>query len=131
MSSSNSITTPAFHANVNRLIKKTTEPCEPVNYRGAKYISDEKYVLLHEEEQHLADDLAFLAQTRSGPDFVSAVTIEQCLSPPSLIIRLASNKTPTAKTVEDLRRVVHVVAESATTGSLLSGQRSSSMIDVQ
>lgn len=80
-----------FHENVVKLITRTGEPHDPVNYRGRHYESDTKYVLLHEEERHLADDIAFLAQRLSGPNSISAVTVEQCLEPPSLIVRLAAN----------------------------------------
>lgn len=105
-----------FHANVFRLFKKSQEPCEPVNYRGREYISTGNYVLLHEEEQHLADSIAFLGQTKEGPNCVSAVTVEQYLSPPSLTIRLASNKTPSLQTVDRLSQVLETVAEYARQG---------------
>lgn len=105
-----------FHTNVVKLLEKTNEPCEPVNYLGREYVSREDYVLLHEEEQHLADGIAFLARAKEGPKYISAVTLEQSISPASLIIRLSSNTTPSNENFEGLRRVLDTVAEYARAG---------------
>ncbi|EDN95420.1 hypothetical protein SS1G_11298 [Sclerotinia sclerotiorum 1980 UF-70] len=57
----------AFHNIVHQLFQKTQEPVRPRNYRGATFQRSEKYVLLHEEEQHLADHIAVLTQAKGGP----------------------------------------------------------------
>lgn len=117
MASSSAIRT-NFHSNVTKLYQKTREPSAPINYRGRQYTSSSSYVLLHEEEQHLADGLAFLAQSKEGPDCVSAVMLEQRVLSGSmgLVVRLASNKTPAAKTVEGLRVFLEAVGEYARAG---------------
>lgn len=105
-----------FHRNVTELFKKTQEPCGPENYRGRTFPRSDDYVLLHEEEQHLADHLAFLAQAQEGPDFVSAVMLEECRNPPSLTVRLAANKSPPARVVQGLREVLEAVDLCAQSG---------------
>jgi len=72
-----SIIAQAFHQNVARPFEETHEPCEPVGYQGQQFDSSAAYILKNEEEQHLADNIAFLAQIRSGPRFISAATFEQ------------------------------------------------------
>ncbi|QSZ33466.1 hypothetical protein DSL72_005034 [Monilinia vaccinii-corymbosi] len=115
---------PDFHKAVDKLLAKTNEPCKPVNYRGAPHLQSSKYHLLHEEEQHLADYLAFLAQTSPDPFRVSAVTIEESSTPPSLCIRLAANKTPASTTVTGLRSCLNTVEEFARTGTNRDGHES-------
>lgn len=110
----------AFHQNVVRLLVKTNEPCKPEGYRGRRFESSPAYVLLHEEEQHLADNLAFLTQTRSGPHFVSAVTLVQGSRSQSFVVRLAANKTPSVQVVERLQAVLETVRECAGAGTILS-----------
>ncbi|KAJ8064121.1 hypothetical protein OCU04_007957 [Sclerotinia nivalis] len=107
---------PGFHKAVRQLLAKTDKPCKPVNYRGKPHIRSSKHVLLHEEEQHLADHLAFLAQTSPDPFCVSAIMIEESSTPPSLHIRLAANKTPTAKSVSGLKNCLKTVEKFAKTG---------------
>lgn len=106
----------AFHRNVVALIKKTTEPCPPRSYRELEYPKSEDYILLYEEEQHLADGIAFLAQTKTGGKFVSAVTLEQSVNPPSLTIRLASNEPPATEVRRDLKAALKVVQSYAQAG---------------
>ncbi|KAF7876818.1 hypothetical protein EAF04_001901 [Stromatinia cepivora] len=108
---------PGFHKAVRQLLAKTDKPCKPVNYRGKPHIRSAKYVLLHEEEQHLADHLASLAQTSPDPFCVSAIMIEESSTPPSLHIRLAANKTPTAKSVAGLKDCLKTVEKFAKTGT--------------
>ncbi|CAD6443249.1 06f1a003-dff2-4b43-a961-2840998a1fbb [Sclerotinia trifoliorum] len=105
----------AFHNIVQELFHKTQEPVRPRNYRGATFQQSEKYVLLHEEEQHLSDHIAVLTQAKGGPHDVSVATIEECHEryPPSLTIRIASNQTPSLKTVDGLRRCLDIVEEIA------------------
>ncbi|CZR64280.1 uncharacterized protein PAC_14178 [Phialocephala subalpina] len=105
-----------FHSNVVKLYQKTQEPSAPVNYRGRQYLSTEDYVLLHEEEQHLADGIAVLAHSKVSPNCVSAVMLEQSFNPPSLVVRLASNKTPSLPTVKELRNLLNITADYARAG---------------
>jgi hypothetical protein len=57
---------------------------------------------------------------KEGPDFVSAVVLEQrnsdSVESAGLLIRLASNKTPTVKTIDGLRGLLEVVVGYARAG---------------
>jgi hypothetical protein len=106
----------SFYTNLFRLAEKNDEPCERVNYRGRDYPTSDGYVLKHEEEQHLADHLAFLACAEEGAKTVSAVTLEETQSPLSLTVRLASNETPSPKVVNDMRIFLGIVEDYARAG---------------
>ena len=105
-----------FHKNIVELAKRTDQPCAPQCYRSGVFPRSNSYILLHEEEQHLADQVAFLAQTKSGPEVVSAVTLEECHRPPSLTFRLASNRLRQPEVVEGLREILKVVEEYSLAG---------------
>ncbi|KAF5874763.1 putative zf-mynd domain-containing protein [Botrytis fragariae] len=104
-----------FHEIVQQLFPKTQEPIEPQNYRSGTSRQSNSYTLLHEEEQHLADHIAVLAQAKEGATGVSAAMIEECDSrdSSSLTIRIASNETPLPKTVDELCRCLDIVEEAA------------------
>ncbi|TAQ84287.1 hypothetical protein B7494_g7392 [Chlorociboria aeruginascens] len=73
-----------FHSNV---ASKAPEPSPPEYYRDKSFPVSTDYLLLHKEEQHLADNLAFLSQAEGGAFYVSAVTREECRTPPSLTVQ--------------------------------------------
>lgn len=107
-----------FHRNITKLLQKTDQPGEAENYGEfpSPKTSEIGHLLLVEEEQHLADHIAFLAQTKSGPETVSAVTLEEGQSPPSLKFRLASNRQRSPGVIEQLRAVLQIVEEYARIG---------------
>ncbi|TGO55061.1 hypothetical protein BCON_0097g00170 [Botryotinia convoluta] len=104
-----------FHEIVQQLFLKTQKPIRPQNYRSGIFRQSKSYILLHEEEQHLADHVAVLAQAKEGATGVSAAMIEECngRDSPSLTIRIASNETPLPETVDGLRRCLDIVEEAA------------------
>ncbi|TGO20370.1 hypothetical protein BPAE_0302g00050 [Botrytis paeoniae] len=104
-----------FHEIAQQLFLKTQEPTRPQNYRSGTFRQSKSYILLHEEEQHLADHIAVLAQAKEGATGVSAAMIEECngRDSSSLTIRIASNETPLAETVDGLRRCLGIVEEAA------------------
>ena len=94
-------------------------PREPQDYRtrgDLRPVSDQ-YTLSYEQELHIADHFAFLAHVEEGVGFVSAVTLEEYHNPPSLIIRLASNHTPTAEVIDGLGKILEIVKEHALKGT--------------
>lgn len=108
-----------LHENIIRLIDKTCEPCPPQNYRDQKFPLSDAHTLLHEEEQHLADNLAFLAQNKAGSETVSAVTIEERRDPHSLTVRIAANRTPSIEVVDGIKDILQVVETYARNGETL------------
>jgi hypothetical protein len=115
-------TSGTFYNNVNAL-SKTLPYHQAVqvaqNYRLKESQDHRKsgdYVLSYEEELHLADHFAFLAHFREGPEFVSAVTIEESLHPPAFTVRLASNHTPKLVVTEGLKKILQIVKDHAIEG---------------
>ncbi|TGO33165.1 hypothetical protein BHYA_0262g00020 [Botrytis hyacinthi] len=104
-----------FHELAQQLFLTTQEPIRPQNYRGGTFRRSKSYILLHEEEQHLADHIAVLAQAKEGAAGVLAAMIEECNGrhSPSLTIQIASNETPLPETVDGLRRCSDAVEEAA------------------
>jgi hypothetical protein len=66
------------------------------------------------------DGIAFLAHTKEDSKCVSAATLQQSLEPPSIQIRLASNKTPIDQIVDELEKFLGIVEEYARTGTVKS-----------
>lgn len=62
-----------------------------------------------EDEFHLANQIAFLASYKEGVHYVSAATVQERTTPPALLIRLASNKTPNDFVVQKLRGIFKVI----------------------
>ncbi|KAF7917464.1 uncharacterized protein EAE98_010227 [Botrytis deweyae] len=104
-----------FHEIAQQLFLKTREPIRPQNYRSGTFRQSKSYTLLHEEEQHLADHIAVLAQAKEGATGVSAAMIEEGSgrNSSSLTIRIASNETPLPETVDGLRRCLDIVEKAA------------------
>ncbi|TGO16838.1 hypothetical protein BTUL_0023g00110 [Botrytis tulipae] len=104
-----------FHELAQQLFLNTQEPIRPQNYRSGTFRQSKSHIILHEEEQHLADHIAVLAQAKEGAAGVSAAMIEECndRDSPSLTIRIASNETPLPETVDGLRRCLDIVEEAA------------------
>lgn len=108
-----------FHEIAQQLFLKTQEPIRPQNYRSGAFRQSKSYALLHEEEQHLADHIAVLAQAKEGATGVSAAMIEEGSgrNSSSLTIRIASNETPLPETVDGLRRCLDIVEKAAREGA--------------
>ncbi|KAJ5791726.1 uncharacterized protein N7518_008737 [Penicillium psychrosexuale] len=69
---------------------------------------------MSEDEMQLADDIAFLGQAEEGAKNVTAVTLQE--KAPGLVICLASNHTPSDKTVLELNKTMALVSEYASEG---------------
>lgn len=110
-----------FHIMVQKLYSKTQEPTRPINYRGGTFHQSKEYTLLHEEEQHLADHIAVLAHTKDDAHYVSAATLQECQGScrSSLNIRIASNKTPSGRTVDGMQKCLAIVERFACEGWLI------------
>jgi hypothetical protein len=113
-----------FHRQITKLYKWNGAPASPVNYRHLKQHESSRYVLSTAEEIHLADHIAFLAQRKSGPKNVSAVTIEEHCGKDGgdsrMIIRIAANRTPQKEVVTGLMGIMEIVARYAAAGEFTS-----------
>ncbi|KAL2698638.1 hypothetical protein AAEP93_010026 [Penicillium crustosum] len=103
-----------FYQAVRNLRNLTNQPSEEHSYRTYPLSQSEKYLLKAEDEMQLADDIAFLAQWKEGVENVTAVTLQE--KPNGLVICLASNHTPTDKTVFELTQTMDLVSNYAFEG---------------
>ena len=106
-----------FYESLN-LFKSLKPLLSDESYLNSTFASSRAYILFHEEEQYLADALAFLAQFRQGPHYVSASSLEERKEPVSLTVRIASNETPSDQIMEGLRTMWDIVESYARTGRL-------------
>ncbi|KAL8729712.1 MAG: hypothetical protein Q9166_004540 [cf. Caloplaca sp. 2 TL-2023] len=88
----------SFRRNFVALAKRTDSvPVNPKTYSWKqRQIShpeaiNEQHILSVQDEQRLADDIAYLAASREGVEAVTAVALEERAQPTSLVIRLAAN----------------------------------------
>lgn len=70
-----------------------------------------------EVERGLADDLAFIATYELEVGFVSAVTVEQCESGSSILVRLAANEGVSPSAHEAFDEIFEVLRRHARRGS--------------
>lgn len=106
-----------FYQAVQNLRKRTDQPSEEHSYRCIPPSQSAKYLLKAEDEMQLADDIAFLAQSQEGVENVTAVTLQEKAH--GLVICLASNHTPSDKTVRELNETMALVSKYAFEGSYL------------
>ncbi|KAL8712357.1 MAG: hypothetical protein Q9225_006968 [Loekoesia sp. 1 TL-2023] len=65
--------------------------------------------LSSQDEQRLADDLAYIAASKEGGKAVSAVALEECFDPPGLTVRLAANRSIPDQVPEQLNALLHLL----------------------
>ena len=104
-----------FYQAVRHLRNLTDQPSEEHSYRKDIPTQSAKHLLKAEDEMQLADDIAFLAQREEGVENVTAVTLQEKAH--GLVICLASNHTPSDKTVGELNEIMALVSEYASEGS--------------
>lgn len=108
-----------FHEAVETLYAITANPSEEKDYRGL--LPDKpstKYALRLKDELQLADHVAFLAHSQEGVHAISAACVEE--GDNGLVIRLASNSTPSANTVLGLTKILNTLSNGACEGRTLS-----------
>ncbi|KAJ5206804.1 hypothetical protein N7491_002563 [Penicillium cf. griseofulvum] len=103
-----------FYQAVRNLRELTDQPSEEHSYRMDIPPQSAKHLLKAEDEMQLADDIAFLAQREEGVENVTAVTLQEKAH--GLVICLASNHTPSDKTVCELDKIMALVSEYASEG---------------
>jgi hypothetical protein len=108
-----------FHENVVKLYNWNREPCGAEDYRCQGSQESDQYVLSYGEEQHVADHIAFLAQSEEGARTVSAVTVEEDAGGARLTIRLAGNQTPPEEVLLGLNEIMGIVEAYASEGLFL------------
>ncbi|CAI7621364.1 unnamed protein product [Penicillium glandicola] len=100
-----------FYRAVRNLCKLTDQPSEEHSYRNTPPTQSAKHLLKAEDEMQLADDIAFLAQWQEGVKYVTAVTLQEKAH--GLVICLASNHTPSNKTVGELNEIMALMTKYA------------------
>ncbi|KGO44720.1 hypothetical protein PEX2_006510 [Penicillium expansum] len=104
-----------FYQAIRSLRKLTDQPSEEHSYRmDIPSFQSANHLLKVEDEMQFADDIAFLAQWQEGVEYVTAVTLQEMAN--GLVIRIASNHTPTDKTVRELKGTMALVSEYASKG---------------
>jgi hypothetical protein len=108
-----------FHQKVVDLYNWNREPQSAEDYRNQAVEESERYVLKCRDELHIADHIAFLAQSKEGAKTVSAVALEEHREGHELIIRVAANQTPSQGVVLGLKNIMNTVQAYAVTGMSL------------
>ena len=88
----------------------------PRSYAQASAPNDDSLALPLELERSLADDLAFIAACQPHVDFVSAVAIEQDLSKPAFVVKLAVNEGVSLGVQEQFDEIFAVLRSHARKG---------------
>lgn len=96
-------------------------PGDPRDYSvkewGRQRYNASQHTLSLEDEQRLADDLAYIAASREGGKVVSAVALEELLHPPGLTIRLAANRSIAEQVPRQLTSLLALLRARAERGS--------------
>lgn len=104
-----------FHEAVETLYAITANPSEEKDYRGSlPDTPSTKYALRLKDELQLADHVAFLAHSQEGVYAISAACVEE--GDHGLVIRLASNRTPSTPTVSGLTNLLNTFSNGAREG---------------
>lgn len=108
-----------FHGAVETLRSITENPSEEEDYRNSlPDIPSTHYTFRLKDELKLADHVAFLAHSQEGVQAISAACVEEGES--GLVIRLASNSTPSAQTVLGLTKILNTFSNGACDGKTWS-----------
>jgi hypothetical protein len=106
-----------FHEAVEDLHAITANPSEERDYRDSlPDIPSTHYALRLRDELQLADHIAFLAHSQEGVHAISAACVEE--SDTGLVIRLASNSTPSTLAVTGLTKILNTFSNCARQGKI-------------
>jgi hypothetical protein len=109
-----------FHEALETLYAETRTPSAEALYCESLSEADSKnYTLRLRDELQLANHIAFLAHSQEGAGAISGACVEEVRD--GLIIRLASNQTPSKDTVSKVRDILNTLSRGATQGELLPG----------
>lgn len=104
-----------FHEAVETLHAINEVPSEERDYRPLlPDIPSTYHTLRLGDELQLADHVAYLAHSQEGVHAISAACVEE--SDNGLVIRLASNSTPSSQTVSGLRKILDTFSNGARRG---------------
>ncbi|KAI9730966.1 MAG: hypothetical protein M1818_008042 [Claussenomyces sp. TS43310] len=98
-----------FHQKIVGLYNWNREPYGAEDYRNQVVQESDQYVLTCGEELHIADHIAFLAQSEEGARTVSAATLEEHKGGAGLTIRIAGNQTPSQGVLHGLEEIMKIV----------------------
>ena len=106
-----------FHATVTQLYRKNQQPGAHHIYPNIKPKNADtgRHVLSVEDELQLADDIAFLAQTKRDPLTISAVTVQERST--GLHFLISSNAQPVGSTQAGLQRFTSTLTKYAKKGA--------------
>ncbi|KAL8684987.1 MAG: hypothetical protein Q9218_008037, partial [Villophora microphyllina] len=102
----------AFRRNVVNLAKASEVPGSPRTYSSIDWSqrcpsrSHDSFSLAFDDEQRIADDLAYVAASQEDVRSVSAVALEEHPNPPGLTVRLAANASIPDQVVDHLRHIL-------------------------
>ncbi|KAI7781806.1 hypothetical protein LA080_014296 [Diaporthe eres] len=104
-----------FHEAVETLHAIDEIPSEERDYRSSlPDIPSTYHTLRLRDELQLADHVAYLAHSQEGVHAISAACVEE--SDNGLVVRLASNRTPSTRTVSGLRTILATFSNGARRG---------------
>ena len=108
-----------FHQALEKLYAETKTPSTEASYHELLTKADSKnYTLQLRDELQLTNHIAFLAHSQEGVEAISGACVEEVED--GLIIRLASNHTPSPGTVSELQTILSTVSRGATQGKARS-----------
>lgn len=100
-----------FHRAVAELRELNEMPSEVQFYRDRATPGSGGHILSFQDEQQIADGLAFICHWEEGVHRVSTITLEE--HPDGLIALLACNSSPTKTITRSLEEVLAVVTQYA------------------
>ncbi len=104
-----------FHEAIERLCGVTTSPSAEASYPEPPAETEPgTYTLRLRDELQLANHVAFLAHAQEGVQAISGVYVEEAEE--GLVIRLASNHTPSQSVVLGLQKILDSMARGAAMG---------------
>ncbi|PKS05163.1 hypothetical protein jhhlp_008531, partial [Lomentospora prolificans] len=99
-----------FHQAVKTLHSVTDKPCDEAAYRSQPSDEDgSQHKLRFRHELQIVDHIAYLAHSQQGVESISAACVEEHTD--GLVVRIASNHTPTKETVTGLNRILNTIKQ--------------------
>jgi hypothetical protein len=102
-----------FHQALEALRRVTEQPLGETLYRDAQSVdrSTDPHQLQFEHERQIADHIAYLAHSKESVEAISAACVEK--HDEQLVIRLASNHTPSEATLSGLGKLLETIRVGA------------------
>ena len=107
-----------FHRAVAALQRVAKDSSDEIVYGDPQLRDDQTggYSLKFKHELQIANHMAYLAHSEEGVEAISAACVEE--HDGGLVLRLASNHSPTASTVAGLRALLDIISAGVAQGGL-------------